>query len=106
MGTQLKFNTTFQPANKRSIGNKLKILVDMLWACFLDFKGSWIQYFLLIEFTYSNSYQMAIGILLYKVLYGWNYRSPFYWNDVGYIQLLGHEMKCGLKSIGERHQQP
>jgi hypothetical protein len=40
------------------------------------------------------------------VLYGWNYRSPFYWNDVGYIQLLGHEMKCGLKSIGERHQQP
>jgi hypothetical protein len=33
-------------------------------------QGSWVQYILLIEFTYNNSYQETIGMLPYEALYG------------------------------------
>ena len=32
----------------------------MLRACVLDLKGSWDEHLLLVEFSYSNSYQASI----------------------------------------------
>jgi hypothetical protein len=45
-----------------------QILEDMLRACVLQFKGSWVQYLPLIEFAYSNSYQVTIGMPSLKYL--------------------------------------
>jgi hypothetical protein len=64
----------------------------MLRACVLDFKGSWIQYLPLIEFTYNNNYQATIGMPPYEALYGWKCQSPLYWSNVGERQRLGPEM--------------
>jgi hypothetical protein len=55
----------------------------MLRLCVLDFKGKWIQYLLLVEFAYNNSFQATIGTAPYEALYGRKCRSPLYWDEVG-----------------------
>jgi hypothetical protein len=60
-----------------------QILEDMLRASVLEFKGSWVQYLLLIEFAYNNNYQETIGMLLYEALYGQKCQSLLYWDNVG-----------------------
>ncbi|GLT69306.1 hypothetical protein SLA2020_414650 [Shorea laevis] len=64
----------------------------MLRACVLDFKGSWIQYLPLIEFSYNNNYQATIGMPPYEALYRRRCQSPLYWNDIGERQQPGPEM--------------
>jgi hypothetical protein len=64
----------------------------MLRACVLEFKGSWVQYLPLIEFTYNNSYQATIGMPSYEALYGQKYQSHLYWDNVGERQTLGPEL--------------
>jgi hypothetical protein len=59
-----------------------QILEGMLWACVLDFKGSWVQYLPLIEFAYNNSYQATIEMLLYEELYRCKCQSPLYWDNI------------------------
>ncbi|XP_042964670.1 uncharacterized protein LOC122298895 [Carya illinoinensis] len=67
----------------------VQILEDMLRACVMDFKGSWIKYLPLIEFAYNNSYQESIQAAPYEVLYGPKCRSPLYWDEVGECRILG-----------------
>jgi hypothetical protein len=69
-----------------------QILEDMLWACVLEFKGSWVQFLPFIEFAYNNSYQATIGMPLYEALYGRKCQSPLYWDNVGERQTLGLEL--------------
>jgi hypothetical protein len=59
-----------------------QILKDMLLACMLDFKGSWVHYLPLIEFAYNNSYRTTTGMLPYEALYGRKCQSPLYWDNV------------------------
>ena len=68
MGTERKFNTAFHPQTNSQSEQTNQILEDMLWACVLEFKGSWIQQLPLIEFAYNNSYQATIGMPPYKAL--------------------------------------
>jgi hypothetical protein len=56
MGTELKFSIAFHPQIDGQSERTNQILEDMLWACVLEFKGSWVQYFPLIEFAYNNNY--------------------------------------------------
>jgi hypothetical protein len=83
MWTELKFSISFHPQTNGQCEWMNQILKDMLWACVLEFKGSWVQYLPLIEFAYNNSYQVTIGMLLYEVLYGRKCQSPLYWDNVG-----------------------
>ena len=80
----------------------------MLRACVLDFKGSWIDHFTLVEFAYNNSYQASIGMAPYEALYGRRRRSPIYWDEVGERKILGPEIvlkTCEkIELIGERLQ--
>ena len=55
---------------------------DMLQACVLEFKYSWVKYLSLVEFTYNNSYQASIGMALYKALYRRECRTPICWDEV------------------------
>jgi hypothetical protein len=56
MGTKLNFSKAFHPPKDGQLERTIHILEDMLRTCILDFKGSWIQYITMIEFTYNNSY--------------------------------------------------
>ena len=82
MGMELKFGTIFHPQTEGQSGRTNQILEDMLWACVLKFKGSWIQYLPLIEFAYNNSYQETIGMPPCEALYGRKCQSPLYWDNV------------------------
>lgn len=54
----------------------IQILEDMLWACVIDYGGSWYNLFPFFEFAYYNSYQSSIGIELFKALNGRRCQSP------------------------------
>jgi hypothetical protein len=55
----------------------------------LDFKGNWIRYLPLVEFSYNNSFQATIGMAPYEGLYRRKCRLPLYWDEVDKRQLLG-----------------
>ena len=56
---------------------------DMLRACVLDFKGSWVMHLSLVEFVYNNSYQASIDMAPYEALYGRKCRTPLCWDEIG-----------------------
>jgi hypothetical protein len=70
MGTKLNFSMTFHPQTDGQSERTIQTLEDMMRACVLDFKGSWIQYIHLLEFAYNNSYQASIKMTPYEALYG------------------------------------
>lgn len=49
----------------------------------IDFGGSWVYYFPLIEFAYNNIYHSSIRMALFEALYGRRCRYPIRWFEVG-----------------------
>jgi hypothetical protein len=92
LGTKLNFSTTFHPQTDGRSERTIQILEDMLRACVLDFKGSWIDHLTLVEFAYNNSYQASIEMAPYEALYGRRCRSPICWDEVGERKILGPEI--------------
>ena len=92
LGTKLNFSTAFHPQTDGQSERTIQILEDMLRACVLDFKGSWIDHLTLVEFAYNNSYQASIGMAPYEALYGRRCRSPICWDEVGERKILGPEI--------------
>ena len=60
MGTRLTMSIAFHPQTDGQSERTIQVLEDMLRACVLDHKGSWEEYFPLVEFAYNNSYQTSI----------------------------------------------
>ena len=58
----------------------------------MEFKGSWDNYLVLIEFAYNNSYQSSIGMAPYEALYGRKCRTLVCWDKVGERRLIGLEI--------------
>jgi len=61
----LKFSTA---QTDRQSERTIQILEDMLWACMLDFKGSWEDHLHLAEFAYNNSYQASSNMAPFETL--------------------------------------
>ena len=55
----------------------------------INFKGSWDDHFLLIEFAYNNSYHSSIQIAPYEALYGHRCRSLVGCFKVGEAAFVG-----------------
>ncbi|GKB72610.1 putative reverse transcriptase domain-containing protein [Tanacetum coccineum] len=51
----------------------------------MDFitRGSWDVHFLLVEFSYNNSYHSSVRCVPFEALYGSKCRSPILWAEVG-----------------------
>ncbi|GJY20131.1 putative reverse transcriptase domain-containing protein [Tanacetum coccineum] len=73
-------------------GRTIQTLEDMLRACVLDFRGSWDVHFLLVEFSYNNSYHSSVRCDSFEASYGRKCRSPIMWAEVGKGQLIGPEL--------------
>ena len=76
----MHFSTAFHPQTDGQSERTIQTLEDMLRACVLEFKGSWVKYLSLVEFAYNNSYQASIGMAPFEALYERKCRTPIYWN--------------------------
>ncbi|KAF3667371.1 hypothetical protein FXO37_10054 [Capsicum annuum] len=75
----------------------IQTLEDILSA--LDFKGSWDEYFPLIEFSYNNSYHASIEMAPFEALYGRRYKSPIGWFEVGETAVIGPDTISPMKRV-------
>ena len=62
MGTKLNLSMAYHPQTDGQSERTIQIQEDMLRMCIPDFKGKWVQYLLLVEFAYNNSFQATIGM--------------------------------------------
>nr|GEY07223.1 putative reverse transcriptase domain-containing protein [Tanacetum cinerariifolium] len=79
LGTQLDMSTAYHPETDGQSERTIQTLEDMLGACVLDFGKGWDKYFLLVEFSYNNSYHTSIKAAPFEALYGRKCRSPICW---------------------------
>ena len=85
-------STTFHPLTDGQSKRTIQVLQDMLWACVLDFKGSWEDHLPLVEFAYNNSYQVSIQMAPYEALYRRLCRSPICWTGVRESSTAGPDL--------------
>ena len=83
LGTKVHMSTAYHPRTDGQSERTIQTLEDMLRACVLDWKGSWVKYLPLAEFAYNNSYHSSIGMAPYEALYGRPCRTPLCWTEVG-----------------------
>ena len=76
-GLNLRFSITLHSQTDGQSELTIQILEGMLWACVLEFGGSWGDHLHLVEFTYNNNYQESIGMAPFEVLYVRPCRSPY-----------------------------
>ena len=86
------FSTTFHPQTNGQSKRTIQILEDMLRACVLEFKYSWVKHLPLAKLAYNNSYQASIGMTPYEALYGRKCRTPICWDEVGERKLNDIEL--------------
>ena len=105
LGTQVNLSTAFHPQNDGQAECTIQTLEDMLRACVVDFKGSWVEHLPLIEFAYNNSFHSSIKMAPFEALYGKRCRSPIRWYKVGEMQMFGpyliHQAMQDVKVIRE-----
>ena len=82
LGTQVNLSTAFHLHTDGQAERTIQTLEDILRACVIDFKGSWVENLPLIEFAYNNSFHSSIRIAPFKALYGRRCRSPIGWYEV------------------------
>ncbi|PHT51835.1 hypothetical protein CQW23_06297 [Capsicum baccatum] len=82
LGTQVNFSTSFHPQTNGQDEHTIVTLEDMLRSCVIDFKGSRVDHYPLIEFTYNNSCHSSIQMAPFEELYGRRCRSPIGWFQV------------------------
>ena len=78
---------------------------DMLRACVLEFKDSWVDHLSLVEFGYNNNYQASIGMALYEALFGRKCKTPL--DDVELIEITSKKIRIirdRLKVVQDRQK--
>ncbi|GJU29600.1 putative reverse transcriptase domain-containing protein [Tanacetum coccineum] len=63
-----------------------------LWACVIDFGGSWDVHLPLAEFSYNKSYHTSIWCAPFEALYGRKCRSPVLWAEIREGSLIGPKL--------------
>lgn len=86
---KLNLNVIFHPQIDGQSKKIIQTLQDMLRACAIDFKGSWEDHLMLMEFSYSNNFII--------VALRWWYLTPFIEEnmDLNYI---------GMKRVRKDHK--
>ncbi len=88
----MNFSTAFHPQTDGQSERVIQIMEDMLWACVIEFEGSWDTHLPLIEFSYNNSYQSSIRMRPYEALYGRKCRTSLCWDDMVERKMIGPEI--------------
>lgn len=67
----------------------------------MEFGGYWEEHLPLVEFVYSNSYQVHTGMDRFEVLYGRPCRLPMCWLEGGEQLIVGPELLQNYKQMVE-----
>jgi hypothetical protein len=70
LDTQLRFSSAYHPQTDGQTERVNQILEDMLRACALQYGRSWDKSLPYAEFSYNNSYQESLKMVLSEMLYG------------------------------------
>ncbi|GKA48542.1 putative reverse transcriptase domain-containing protein [Tanacetum coccineum] len=92
LGTSLAMSMAYHPETDGQSERTIQTLEDMLHACVINFGKCWVNHFLLVEFSYNNSYHASIKAAPFEALYGRKCRSPVCWDEVREVQLTGPEI--------------
>jgi len=99
IGTHLVHSSAYHPQTAGQTERVNQILEDMLRACALSSKGSWVKWLPLAKFSYNNSYQESIKMALFEALYGRKYQTPLNWVEPG------ERRYYGIDFVNEAEQQ-
>ena len=88
LDTQVNLSTIFHPRTNGEAERTIQTLEDMLRDCVIDFKGSWDDHLLLIDFAYNDNHHSDIQMAPYEHLYERRCRNPVGWFEVGEIAVI------------------
>jgi len=99
IGTHLVRSSAYHPQTVGQTERVNQVLEDMLRACALSSKGSWVKWLPLAEFSYNNSYQESIKMAPFEALYGRKCQAPLNWVK------SGERRYYGIDFVNEAEQQ-
>jgi hypothetical protein len=92
LDTQLRFSSAYHPQTDDQTERVNQILEDMLRACALQYERSWDKSMSYAEFSYNNSYQESLNMVLFEMLYGRRCRTLLFWNETGERRVFGPDI--------------
>ncbi|GKB68351.1 putative reverse transcriptase domain-containing protein [Tanacetum coccineum] len=69
LGSNLDMSTAYHPQTDGQRERTIQNLEDMLRACVINFRNSWVRHLPLVEFSYNNSYHASIKAAPFEALY-------------------------------------
>jgi transposase InsO family protein len=92
LDTQLRFSFAYHPQTDGQTERVNQILEDMLRACALQYGRSWDKSLMYAEFSYNNSYQESLKMVLFEMLYERRCRTPLFWGKTGEWKVFGPDI--------------
>jgi hypothetical protein len=92
LDTQLRFSSAYHPQTDGQTERVNQILEDMPRACALQYGRSWDKSLPYAEFSYNNSYQENLKMVLFEMLYGRRCQTPLFWNETGERKIFGPDI--------------
>jgi hypothetical protein len=89
LDTQLHFSSPYHLETDGQTERVNQILEDMLRICGLQYGRRWDNNLSYAEFSYNNSYQESLKMVLLKMLYGRRCRTPLFWSETGERRVFG-----------------
>jgi hypothetical protein len=99
LDTQLCFSSAYHPQTNGQTKRLNQILEDMLRACALQYGRSWDKSMSYAEFSYNNSYQESLKMVLLEMLYGHRCRTPLFWNETAERKVFGPDILQEAKKL-------
>jgi hypothetical protein len=90
--THLIHSLAYHPPTDGQTERVNQILKDMLRACVMENQCSWDKHLSLAEFSYNNSYQESLKMVLFAVLYGRRCHTPLNWVEPGEKVIFGPDL--------------
>jgi hypothetical protein len=97
LDTQLCFSSSYHPQTDGQTKRVNQILEDMMRACALHYGRSWDKSLSYAEFSYNNSYQESLKMVLFEMLYGRRCRTPLFWNETRERKVFGPDILHGAE---------
>jgi hypothetical protein len=105
LDTQLRFSSAYHPQTDGQTKRVNQTLEDMLRVCALQYGRSWDKSLPYAEFSYNNSYQESLKMVLFEMLYGRRYRTSLFQNETGERKVFGsdilHEAEKQVRMVRE-----